>query len=188
MRKVEKINCQTTQTVTQQQFKQDDSLFLKGFGSEDAHWRMLAALWSSLKLSLSLFNVTAWSSNTYSKTTREFSCKQEEGKEKKTVKKSEETETTAHTKKKTKSCSACTSKPGSAGHTAGKTPEEEKKPPKKRSLKTWTRGWRRPGCPVGVCVSKCVYVCVCVCWPVWKRLQAVPDVRVLRSDQRSSMK
>lgn len=32
-----------------------------------------------------------------------------------------------HTKKKTKSCSACTSKPGSAGHTAGKTPEEEKK-------------------------------------------------------------
>lgn len=99
-RKVEKINCQTTQTVTQQQFKQDDSLFLKGFGSEDAHWRMLAALWSSLKLSLSLFNVTAWSSNTYSKTTREFSCKQEEGKEKKTVKKSEETETTAHTQKK----------------------------------------------------------------------------------------
>lgn len=125
-RKVEKINCQTTQTVTQQQFKQDDSLFLKGFGREDAHWRMLAALWSSLKLSLSLFNVTAWSSNTYSKTTREFSCKQEEGKKKKTVKKSEETETTAHTKKKTKSCSACTSKPGSAGHTAGKTPEEKK--------------------------------------------------------------
>lgn len=98
-RKVEKINCQTTQTVTQQQFKQDDSLFLKGFGREDAHWRMLAALWSSLKLSLSLFNVTAWSSNTYSKTTREFSCKQEEGKEKKTVKKARK-QKQLHTQKK----------------------------------------------------------------------------------------